>query len=80
MHIDLLSVPFGTAHYCCHENQGIFGDEIPYTSLVPVVSCMCCEVEFQSQGKGQEEHEKLQEGKNLRHWSILKLSHLRWKG
>ena len=78
MHVDLLSVPFAAAHYCGNEDQSIFGDEIPYTSLIPVVvSCMCREVEFESQGKGQKEYEKLQERRNVRHWRIMKLSHVR---
>ncbi len=58
MHINHLPIPSAPAHNRRDNDESIFRDEIPYTSLVlRAVTRLCEKFEFQCVGEGQEEEE-----------------------
>ena len=64
MHIDHLPIPSAPAHNRRDNDESVFRDEIPYTSIVLcAVARLCEEFEFQRVGEGQEEEDgQVEEG------------------
>ena len=55
MHIDYLPIALRAIDYRRDQDQGIFANEVPYTSVVlRIVSCVGCKIKFQSPGEGDE--------------------------